>query len=184
MRKLESRNLIVPTEHVKGGRGFATEYKITLEAGNGKSDSLFGPSQKGASGSELREKRGYHSDEKGANRPEPGAPQPKDKRHEAEEAAAARNLEAWKDIGAEMPIGNVNFQKTWLFFWRHRNGVPLSEAMERTIQRWQALERKVPPPFFEAKRRAEAREANAVKPSAPRTLGPADIRPRERQRAS
>ncbi len=40
MRLLETWGFIAPTAHVKGGRGFATEYRITLEKGEPQ-DTLF-----------------------------------------------------------------------------------------------------------------------------------------------
>lgn len=82
----------------------------------------------------------------------------KEEEEPASAAAAPRNA-AWKAIGADPPIGDQQFQSLWEFFFSARNGAPLSEAMERTIQDWQGKGRKIPPPFIEAKRRVEAEEA-------------------------
>lgn len=64
--------------------------------------------------------------------------------------------ECWEAVGVSLPIGPAGFQSPWGFLYAQRNGHPLSEAMERTIQAWQLKGRKVPPPFFEAKRAVEA----------------------------
>lgn len=77
-------------------------------------------------------------------------------------AAALRDGAAWKAIGADLPIGNRKFQALWEFFFGARNGALLSDAMERCIQRWQDQDRKVPPPFIEAKRRVEAEEGVSI----------------------
>lgn len=66
MRRLEAWGLIEPTAHKKGGRGFSTEYRITLE--------------KGASQCTLSTEKGAPIGQKGrTTRPKrvhPGAPQP------------------------------------------------------------------------------------------------------------
>jgi hypothetical protein len=101
---------------------------------------------------------------------------------EAEETAAANpSIEPWKAIHVEMPIGNQDFQKSWKFFFAHRNGTPLSETMERCIQAWQQKRHKVPPPFFEAKRQVEASEKQAARNGSTRQIPTvADIRPKDR----
>ncbi len=83
----------------------------------------------------------------------------KEEEEPASAAAAPSNDAAWKAISADPPIGDRQFQSLWEFFFSARNGAPLSEAMERTIQEWQRKGRKIPPPFIEAKRRVEAEEA-------------------------
>lgn len=70
----------------------------------------------------------------------------------AEDAAAA-----WKAIGTER-LGTPRFRAKWEFLFAHRNGNPLSDAMERCIVGCQGAGVKVPPPFFDAKRRVEASE--------------------------
>lgn len=66
MRRLEKLRLIEPTGHVRGGRGMATEYRITLE--KGAQGALFCP-EKGRTG---QQERAHLNAQKGA----PGAPQP------------------------------------------------------------------------------------------------------------
>jgi hypothetical protein len=56
-------------------------------------------------------------------------------------------------------MGGPRFQKIFEDCYATRNGNPLSGAMERTIQMAQKQGVKIPPPFFEAKRRVEHREA-------------------------
>lgn len=55
-------------------------------------------------------------------------------------------------------MGSLRFQKIFEHFWATRNGNLLSEAMERTILASQRRGVKVPPQFFEAKRRVERQE--------------------------
>ena len=45
--------------------------------------------------------------------------------------------ECWEAVGVSLPIGPAGFQRLWGFLYAQRNGHPLSEAMERTIQAWQ-----------------------------------------------
>ncbi|MHB8499705.1 MAG: helix-turn-helix domain-containing protein [Candidatus Acidiferrales bacterium] len=74
----------------------------------------------------------------------------------AEGAAAA-----WKAIGTDR-LGTPKFRVQWEFFFAHRNGNTLSDAMERCIQQCQSSTITVPKPFYDAKRAVEAVEkANA-----------------------
>ena len=66
--------------------------------------------------------------------------------------------EEWEILGLKTRIGTSRFQQVWSFFYSHRNGHQLSEAMERTIQQAQGKGIKVPKPFYEAKRRVERQE--------------------------
>jgi hypothetical protein len=99
MRRLEARGLIAPTAHVKGGRGFATEYRITLE--KGEPCSPFLESRRG----NPEPKRGNLSAEKG----EPRSPQPS---LSVREPVAAR-IESAKHIEGS-PVENP-VQQTPLF---------------------------------------------------------------------
>jgi DNA-binding transcriptional ArsR family regulator len=73
-------------------------------------------------------------------------------------AAATSAKDPWKEIGLNFPLGTPDFQSSWEFFSRHRNGAPLSEAMERCIQARQKKNQSVPGPFFTAKRAVEELE--------------------------
>jgi len=68
------------------------------------------------------------------------------------------DLNPWKVLGRDLPMGSSRFQKLFEHFFVTRNGNPLSEAMERAIQMANKQGVKVPPPFFEAKREVERRE--------------------------
>jgi len=67
----------------------------------------------------------------------------------------------WEILGLKTGLGTSRFQQVWTFFYSHRNGYQLSEAMERTIQQAQGKGIKVPKPFYEAKRRVERQEREA-----------------------
>jgi hypothetical protein len=86
-------------------------------------------------------------------------------RKEAEEDAAAsfplegknRKVlkEAWKEIEIE-PCGSIQFCRMWEYFYENAaEGDLFSDMMERTIQECQGCGIRVPPPFFQAKRRIE-----------------------------
>jgi hypothetical protein len=84
------------------------------------------------------------------------------KRREAEGATAASSLNPWRAIGSDLPIGSPRFQEIAEHYFASRNGNPISDAMERAIQRANKVGVKVPPKFFEAKRIVERREAEAL----------------------
>jgi hypothetical protein len=67
-------------------------------------------------------------------------------------------------------MGSPKFQRIVEHFFATRNGNPLSDAMERAIQLANKRGVKVPPPFFDAKRVIERREAEEV--SAPSEVIP------------
>jgi hypothetical protein len=67
----------------------------------------------------------------------------------------------WEEIDLRFPIGTPEFQSCWKFYYNHRNGQSLSEAMERCIQNRQAKGLPVPPQFYAAKRRVEELENRA-----------------------
>jgi hypothetical protein len=71
-------------------------------------------------------------------------------------------LNPWKLLGSELPMGSPRFQKIVEHYFATRNGNPLSETMERTIQRANKTDVKVPPQFFEAKRAVERREVGEL----------------------
>jgi hypothetical protein len=79
---------------------------------------------------------------------------------------AASDNTAWKEIGLDSPVGTPDFQSSWEFFSKHRNGEPLSNAMERCIQNRQKKRLSVPKPFFTAKRAVEDREKSQQHPEA------------------
>jgi len=79
-----------------------------------------------------------------------------------EPAAASNILDPWKVVGSDLPMGSARFQKIFEHYFATRNGEPLSEAMERAIQRANKTGVKVPPPFFDAKRAVERREAEEL----------------------
>lgn len=58
--------------------------------------------------------------------------------------------------------GSPRFQTIFEHYYATRNGNPLSEAMERAIQRANKIGVKVPPQFFESKRTVERREAEEL----------------------
>jgi hypothetical protein len=65
----------------------------------------------------------------------------------------------WKLLESDLPMGSPGFQGIFGHFAATRNGNSLSDAMERTIQLANKRGIKVPPPFFDAKRVVEQREA-------------------------
>lgn len=75
-----------------------------------------------------------------------------------ETAAALKSLNPWNPLGSNLPMGSAPFQALWGHYYATRNGHLLSEAMEMCIQASGSRGVKVPPPFFEAKRRVEAQE--------------------------
>lgn len=94
-----------------------------------------------------------------------------------EEAVAATVSECWKEIGQNLPLGVLGFRRIWEFFFASKNAEPLSEAMERAIQRAQLRRIPVPRPFYDAKRAIEAGERINRRPEemAIRTLTPEEI---------
>lgn len=69
----------------------------------------------------------------------------------------------WKALGSDLPMGVPRFQEIFEHYFATRNGNPLSDAMERAIQRSNKEGIKVPKPFFEAKRIVEARETKELR---------------------
>ncbi len=87
------------------------------------------------------------------------------KRREAEGAAAIDSLNPWRISENDLPMGGPKFQAIFEHYFATRNDEPLSEAMERAIQRANKTGVKVPPQFFDAKRtveRAEVAEAESL----------------------
>jgi hypothetical protein len=84
--------------------------------------------------------------------------------------AVSHSLNPWKLLGSDLPMGSPKFQRIVEHFFATRNGNPLSDAMERAIQLANKRGVKVPPPFFDAKRVIERREAQEV--SAPSEVIP------------
>ncbi len=70
----------------------------------------------------------------------------------------------WKLLGSDLPMGSPKFQRIAEHLFATRNGNLLSDAMERTIQLANKRDVKVPPPFFDAKRIVERREAKELAP--------------------
>jgi hypothetical protein len=77
-------------------------------------------------------------------------------------ATASDTLNPWKVLGSDLPMGNPRFQKIFEHYYATRNGNLLSDAMERAIQRALKIGAKVPPPFYDAKRTVERREADEL----------------------
>jgi hypothetical protein len=74
-------------------------------------------------------------------------------------AASSAPLNPWKALGTDLPMGVPRFQALWgHYFSAAKNENPLSEAMERCIQACNRRGIRVPPPFYEAKRKVEDRE--------------------------
>jgi hypothetical protein len=71
-------------------------------------------------------------------------------------------LNPWKVLGSDLPMGSPRFQKIFEHYYATRNGNSLSDAMERAIQRANKTGARVPPPFFDAKRAVERREAEEL----------------------
>ena len=65
---------------------------------------------------------------------------------------------AWRAIGTEK-LGTPRFRAKWEFLFAHRNGNPVSDAMERCIVACQEAGIPVPKPFYDAKREVEREEA-------------------------
>jgi hypothetical protein len=72
------------------------------------------------------------------------------------------NLNPWKVLGSDLPMGSPRFQRVVEHYVATRNGNILSEAMERAIQRALKTGIAVPPPFYDAKRNVERREAEEL----------------------
>jgi hypothetical protein len=77
-------------------------------------------------------------------------------------AAVFDSLDPWKVLGSDLPMGSPGFQKIFEHYYATRNGNLLSDAMERAIQLASKRGVKVPPPFFDAKRTVERREAEEL----------------------
>jgi hypothetical protein len=69
--------------------------------------------------------------------------------------------ECWKALGVTLPIGDPLFQFEWEEFYGQHLDRPVVEVMERFIQHRQGRAKKLPPPFYEAKRMLENR-ANEI----------------------
>lgn len=95
--------------------------------------------------------------------------------YRSRDVGAAPTEECWKAIGENLPLGTVRFQAIWSFLFAHKNGEPLSQAMERAIQRALAAGVSVPKPFYTAKRRVEERETRQPEAEPIRTLTPEEI---------
>jgi hypothetical protein len=80
---------------------------------------------------------------------------------------AERCLEAWEVVGIK-PCGSIKFVMAWENVYGDSfTDEALSAVMERGIQHCQQNDIRVPPPFFEAKRRVEGREARDSFPTHP-----------------
>jgi hypothetical protein len=77
-------------------------------------------------------------------------------------ASALEDLTSWKALGSDLPMGTPRFQNIYQHYFSTRNGNPLSDAMERAIQRANKDGVRVPKPFFDAKRVVERREVEAI----------------------
>jgi uncharacterized protein YdaU (DUF1376 family) len=75
---------------------------------------------------------------------------------------APDSFNPWKVLGSDLSMGCPRFQKLYEHYFAARSGNPLSDAMERTIQAANGRGIKVPPPFFDAKRIVERREAEEL----------------------
>jgi hypothetical protein len=71
--------------------------------------------------------------------------------------AAGQAATSWRAIGTDK-LGTPRFRSRWEFLFAHRNGNPISDAMERCIVSCQESGIPVPKPFYDAKRRVEATE--------------------------
>lgn len=99
-------------------------------------------------------------------------------------AAAASSLKgnckkilqkAWDALGIE-PLGSIRFREAWeRFYGEAGDGERLSAIMERAIQYCQENGIKVPPPFFDAKRRIEEQESNEETDDVSRVAGPRGV---------
>jgi hypothetical protein len=77
---------------------------------------------------------------------------------DATEDAAVAAAAAWRAIGTDK-LGTPRFRAKWEFLFAHRNGNPVSDAMERCIVSCQEARIPVPKPFYDAKRKVEKGEA-------------------------
>lgn len=164
VRRLEhERELIVPCGISHGGRGRTTEYRIVL--GKGEPGSQF-DTDKGERGSQFSDAKGRTGSPKRANvvtqKGERGSPEPSVTVFNRRRNCAADSPNPWKLLGSDLPMGSLGFQKLFEHYAATRNGNPLSETMERTIQTANQRRVKVPPPFFEAKRRVERHEVEEL----------------------
>ena len=71
------------------------------------------------------------------------------------------SLEEWKALGTNTPIGKEIFRQTWKLTYSNRNGEPISEVMEKTIQVCAQRRILVPPHFYSLKRNVERQEREA-----------------------
>jgi len=122
--------------------------------------------QKGQSDDERVDKKGAQSGQKGQNKEDTALHSSKETQQEA--AAPCDPVNPWKVLGSDLPMGSAGFQKIAEHYFATRNGAPLSEAMERAIQRANKTGVKVPPKFFHAKRVVERREVEEL-------ASPADV---------
>jgi hypothetical protein len=88
------------------------------------------------------------------------------KKTQQKESPASASLDPWKALKSDFPMGCPRFQKIFEHYFATRNGNPLSDAMERTIQAANKRGVKVPPPFFDAKRAVERCEVDELAPVA------------------
>jgi hypothetical protein len=123
-----------------------------------KGQSLpLGTGQKGQSDGERVAKKGAQICQKGQNKENTAIHSSKETQQEAEPAPGF--LSPWKVLGSDLPMGSLRFQGIFEHYFSTRNGNPVSEVMERVIQRANKTCVGVPPKFYEAKRAVERREA-------------------------
>jgi hypothetical protein len=122
--------------------------------------------QKRQSDGERVDKKGTQTGQKGQNKEDTAIHSSKETQQEA--AAALDPVTLWRVLGGDLPMGSTRFQKIAEHYFATRNDEPLSEAMERTIQRANKTDVGVPPKFYEAKRAVERREAEEL-------ASPADV---------
>jgi len=157
-----------------------TPYGFAIEVRNSRKWGIWTPKESGQKGQSLPLETGQKSQsdgervakkatqscQKSQNKENTAVHSSKETQQEA--ATASGFLNPWKVLGSDLPMGSPRFQKIVEHYFATRNGEPLSEAMERAIQRANKTGVKVPPPFFDAKRAVERREAEEL-------ASPADV---------
>ena len=144
-----------------------TPYGAILSVLNSKKFGIWRSTKSGQNGQPMNDKPSYNglTDRPILSaRPASGGRYKEDKAVDTtvDTAAAAvlpeENKTAWTALGKDIPMGVPRFQKIFEHYFATRNGNPLSDAMERTIQMANKQGVKVPKPFFDAKRIVERRE--------------------------
>jgi hypothetical protein len=149
-------------------------YGLIITILNSLKFGIWSPSKRSDRNARAEEDRSEENGVEVGKKPAGGRKEPSDviktQQDATEDAAvnatpAAGTLNLWNPLGVQIPRGSPRFQQIFERCRATRGGQSISETMERTI--WMAHDQgvKVPPPFFEVKRKVERREAEQHKAS-------------------